>query len=83
MGAHVGGVFKLARDDAVPVLRVQAPRLFDGALHALFAVGEHELCAEGGQQPAPLGAHGLGHGQDERIALDGAQRRDEVELVIF
>ena len=33
------------------------------------------LCSEGPQQHAALGAHGLGHGEDEPVAFDGGDKR--------
>ena len=46
--------------------------LRDGARHALGAGREHELRAEDGEQLPALDGHGLGHGEDELVALGGA-----------
>ena len=46
-------------------------RLGDGAVHALFAGREDDLGPEGLEQPAPLQAHGLGHGDDQLVAAGG------------
>ena len=46
--------------------------LGDGAVHALVAGRQHDLGAEGLEQPAAFQAHGLGHGDDELVAAGGA-----------
>ena len=46
--------------------------LGDGARHALGALGQDQLGAEGLQHAAPLERHRLRHGQHERVAARGA-----------
>ena len=67
--SRVGRVLELLRHEVL--LRVAGHDLLglgDGARHALGALGEDQLGAEGAQHAAPLERHGLGHGQDERVA---------------
>ena len=66
---RVGRVLELLRQEVA--LRVGGGHLLgpaDGALHALGARGQDQVRAEGGQHPAPLDAHGLGHGQGQLVA---------------
>ena len=76
MDGGVGGVHKLAGDDAVGSLLLQLLRLGDSALHALGAVGEHELRTVCLHQLAALDGHGLGHGDDHLVAAGGRHRGD-------
>jgi hypothetical protein len=46
------------------------------ALHALRALGEHELGAVGREELAPLDRKGLGHREDDPVALGGGHRRE-------
>ena len=71
----VVGVGELPHDDAVFMFAVQLLGLVDGALHPQSAGREHDLGAVGGKQLAALFAHGLGHGQNQRIALYCAHAR--------
>ena len=68
----VGGVFKLPGDEAAGQLRSQLLGPGDGARHAVFAGGEHQLGAVGREQGAPLGAHGVGHGENDAVAAGDA-----------
>ena len=68
----VGGVFKLPGDEAAGQLRRQLLGPGDGARHAVFAGGEHQLGAVGREQGAPLGAHGVGHGENDAVAAGDA-----------
>ena len=72
----VGGVHKLAGDNAVGGLLLQLLGLGDGALHALGAVGEHELCAVCLHKFAALDGHSLGHGDDHLVAAGSRHRGD-------
>ncbi len=67
----VGGIVELAEDVAVGGIGEDLIGLGDSALHAVGAGGEHDFRAEGAQQNAALGAHGLGHGEDKPVAFDG------------
>ena len=69
----VRGVDELAGDEAVRDLGGELIRLGDRALHALRALGEHELGAVRLHELAALDGHGLGHDDDDAIA---ARRRD-------
>ena len=71
MGGGVGRVVELAGHPGRGQGAQQLLRLGDGALHALGAGGQLQPGAQCGEQVAPLQAHGLGHGEDDLIALDG------------
>ena len=60
----VVGVVKLSGDKAAGVCGGKLIRFLNGARHALWAVGEHELCAVGGYQLPAFKAHRLGHDYD-------------------
>src|SRR6266496_893633 len=47
-------------------------RFGDGGLHPLGTRRENNLRPKGAQQDAALHAHGIGHGQNEFVALDGS-----------
>ena len=68
----VGGVFELLEDDAAGRGIAQGFGCCDGALHAIFTRGQTHLGAISLDEVATFHAHGLGHGQDEVVALDGA-----------
>ena len=51
-------------------------RFGDRAFHAERSFGQHEFRAVGGEQFAPLDAHGVRHGEDQPVAFD---RRHESE----
>ena len=68
MNGGVGGIDKLAGDEAAGNLLGQLLGLGDGAGHALRSLGQHQLRAVGLQQVAALDTHGFGHGQDDFIA---------------
>ncbi len=68
MNRRVGGVDKLAGNEAVRRFRRQLLRLGDGALHALCPFGKHQLRAIGLHQLAALHAHGFRHDNDDAIA---------------
>ena len=76
MDCRIGGVVELRQDEAVRRLAKKFICLGNCALHPVGAGGQHDLRAKCEQQYAALQAHGLGHGEDEAIALDG---RDECE----
>ena len=71
VGLGVGRVDELAGDEGVGDLFRQLIGLGDGTLHALCALAEHQLCAVGLHQLAALDAHGLGHHDDDAVALGG------------
>ena len=71
MGGGIGRIDKLAGEKAVRDLLCQRLCLFDGAPHALGALGEHQLRAVGLHDLAALHAHGLGHDDDDPIAPGG------------
>ena len=71
MGGGVGGVHKLAGDEAVGQLLGQLVGLGDGTLHALGALGQDQLCAVGLHQLAALDAHRLRHHDDDAVAAGG------------
>ncbi len=71
----VGGVLELLQEHVAARVRGDdGLGAGDGAVHPLGALGEDELGAVGDEQLAPLHAHGVGHGERERVA---ARRRDE------
>jgi hypothetical protein len=72
----VGRIAELLGHVGVRDLLADLHRLLDGGGHPLGGVGEHEPRAEHAQHRAPLGAHRLGHGQDDVVPL---HRRDERE----
>ena len=72
----VGGVHELAGDNAVGGLLLQLLGLGDGTLHALGAVGEHELCAVCLHKLAALDGHSFGHGDDHLVAASRRHRGD-------
>ena len=72
----VGGINKLAGNEAVRDLRGKLFRLGDGALHALGSFGKHQLRAIGLHQLAALNAHGLGHDNDDAIAARSGNRSE-------
>ena len=73
---RVRGVHKLAGEYAVGGLLLQLLGLGDSALHALGAVGEHELRTVCLHQLAALDGHGLGHGDDHLVAASRRHRGD-------
>ena len=73
---RVGGVLELLGQEVS--LRVggrHGLRPAHGAFHPLRPRGEHEVCAEGGQDPASLDAHRLGHGERQFVAPGGGHDR--------
>ena len=68
VGLGVGGVYKLAGNEAVGNLLGQLICLGNGTLHALGALGEHQLRAIGLHQLAALHAHGIRHDDDDAVA---------------
>ena len=73
MGAGVLRVVKLAGDDRAGQLARKLPRLLNRARHALFALGQNDLGAVGGQKRDALAAHGVRHGENHAVA---ARRAD-------
>ena len=76
VNGRVRGVHELAGDDAVGSLLLQLLGLGYSALHALGAVGEHELRTVCLHQLAALDGHGLGHGDDHLVAAGRRHRGD-------
>ena len=68
MGLGVGGVRKLAGDEAAGDGGGQLVGLLNGPLHTLSALGQHQLCAIGLDQLAALHAHGVRHDDDQLVA---------------
>ena len=75
MYGGVGRVHELARDKAVGDLLGQLVGLGDSALHALCALGQHQLRAVSLHQLAALHAHGLRHDDDDTVAAGGGHGR--------
>ena len=71
----VGGVLELLEDDRAGNLLTERLRPGDGPLHPLGAGGEDHLRAVGRHEPPALDAHRLGHGQNQPVALQGADQR--------
>ena len=67
----VGRILELLRHPGVGRFGEQLAGPFDGAGHAALTRGQLEACAIGEHQPPALQRHGLGHDQDELVALDG------------
>ena len=68
VGGRVGGVDKLAGDEAVGNLLSQLLRFGDGPLHPLGPFSQHQLRTVGPHQLPALHAHGFRHGDDEAVA---------------
>ena len=66
------GVFKLLGNERTGILFAESFGFFNGALHTVFAGRQNNLCAVGGKELAAFNAHGVGHGQDQGISLDGS-----------
>ncbi len=71
MGLGVGGVDKLAGDKAVRDFLRQLLGLLDGSLHALAALGQHQLRPVGPHDLPALHRHGFRHGDDHPVAAGG------------
>ena len=72
---RVRRVHKLAGDKAVGNLRRQLVRFGDRPLHALSALGQHQLRAVRLHQLPPLHRHGVGHHDDDAVAPRRGDRR--------
>ncbi|MPN01533.1 hypothetical protein SDC9_148742 [bioreactor metagenome] len=72
---RVGRIVELLGYDRIRVTGVQLFGFGNGALHAGGAVGQHQLGAIGGQEFAPLHAHGFRHGQNQPVTLDRRHQR--------
>ena len=72
---RVGRIDELAGNKAVRDLQRQLGGLGDRALHALGALCEDQLRSVCFQNIASLHAHGLGHRQNNAVALRGCDRR--------
>ena len=72
VGIRVSGIFKLSGDEAAGDLLSQSLRLVHRPLHPLSAGREHQLGPVGGQHGPALGAHGVGHGEDQPVAPAGS-----------
>ncbi|MPM37749.1 hypothetical protein SDC9_84368 [bioreactor metagenome] len=70
MGVGIGRGGKLLGNESAGMLGLEFQRGVDRALHAFGARRQDQLRTVGGQQFAPLDAHGFRHGQDELVALD-------------
>ena len=66
---RVGRVHELAGDEGIGDLLCQLICLGNGTLHTLCAFAEHQFCTIGLHQLAALHAHGLGHHDDDAVAL--------------
>ena len=66
---RIGRVHELAGDKGVGNLLCQLIRLGNGTFHALCALAQDQLCAVSLHQLAALHAHGLGHHDDDAVAL--------------
>ena len=71
MNRGVGGIVELAEDVAVGRVGQDLVGLGDGAFHAVGAGGQDDFRSEGRSRTRRSSAHGLGHGEDELVALDG------------
>ena len=71
VGLRIGGVIKLPGDDAAGGFPVQRLSLGHSAGHALAAGGQHDLRSIGGDEAAPLHAHGVRHGEDHMVPQCG------------
>ena len=67
--SRIGGIVELLEHVAVGRFGEDLLGLGDGAVHAVGARGEDNFGAESKKQHAALEAHGLGHGEDELVAL--------------
>ena len=68
VGCRVCRVHELARNKAVRDFLGEFIGLFDSALHALGAFGQHEFCAVSLHNLAAFHAHGFGHHDDDAVA---------------
>ena len=68
MRLRIGRIYKLPRNKAVRGLLCQLLCAGDGALHALRALSQHQLCAIGLHKLAALNGHGIRHDDDDAIA---------------
>ena len=71
MYGRVVAILELLRDPGVWDFLGQQFGPGDRSAHALAAGREHQLGTEQGQQRAAFQRHGLGHGQDDLVALGG------------
>ena len=69
MATGVGGVLKLLKDDRAGDRIAQLLGSLYCSWHAVLARCELHRCAVGLYEVATLHAHGLGHGEDELVAL--------------
>ena len=74
MDGGVRRIRELAGNERVRDLFGQLGCAGDGALHALAAVGQHQLGAVCLHKVATLDRHGFGHGDDDAVAAGGGQR---------
>ena len=70
----VGSVFKLLQDNCTGYAVTQLLGSADGTRHTVFSRGEANLSTVGFYQVTALHAHGLGHGKDKVVALNGADQ---------
>ena len=71
VGLRVGRVYELAGDEGIRDLLCQLVGLGNGTLHAFGTLAQHQLCTVSLHQLAALHAHGLGHHDDDAVALGG------------
>lgn len=71
----VGRIAELSKDHGSGNLPAQGLGPCNGPLHPFVSGREDHPGSVGGHQAAPLDAHRLGHGQDQPIALQGADQR--------
>ena len=72
---RIGGIGELLQDESIWSLSQNLLGLGHGSLHALRTGGEDKLRSKGPQQDAALHAHGVGHGQDQPVALHRGHER--------
>ena len=76
MALRVRRILELLENHRARCGIAQSLGLGDRALHALAAGRENDLGAIGGCELAALNGHGLGHGEDEVVALHGGDKRE-------
>ena len=69
MNQRIGGVLELLQEDvAVRIAGADLLGLGDGALHALRALRQDQVCAKRFQHLAAFDGHGLRHCECDRVA---------------
>ena len=75
VGFRIVRVRELAGHEAAGNFGGERFGLFHRALHSLRPGREHQLCAVGGEQAAPLLTHAVRHGEDDAVAARTGDRR--------